>query len=289
MNKKVTWIIYNDVESKRNKEFIKLIFDALHKRGMTPFLVIEEDLTLGKKDSELSIKYRGHVESPPYVAINRTRNFMLGKHLEFMGVAVYNSSFVSEICNNKMKTHEFLKKINVPLLDTKMLDKNVAPFFPMVIKPVDGKGGEGVFFVNTKREYQKATIDLKGRQCIVQKPASILGKEVRTYVIGDKIIVSILKEAKKGFKSNFCLGSKASIYELSNYEKNLINRIVQNIDFGFVGIDYLFNEGGIVISEIEDVVGSRAVYEVTDINIADLYVDYIAKNTRRGRADEYGR
>ena len=45
----------------------------------------------------------------------------------------------------------------------------------------------------------------------------------------------------------------------------------------YYGIDFVFDGGQPVFNEIEDTVGARMVYSVTDIDILDLYCDYIKK------------
>ena len=54
-------------------------------------------------------------------------------------------------------------------------------------------------------------------------------------------------------------------------------KIASLLKFDYIGIDFVFNEGKIVFNEIEDSVGSRMVYEKTDIDILRLYCDYIKK------------
>ena len=55
----------------------------------------------------------------------------------------------------------------------------------------------------------------------------------------------------------------------------VLNRIVEEFDFGLVGIDFIYDEGRPVFNEIEDVVGARMLYSLTDIDIADRYLEFI--------------
>ena len=54
--------------------------------------------------------------------------------------------------------------------------------------------------------------------------------------------------------------------------------MIRHFDFGLVGIDFLFKNNQLILNEIEDVVGCRMVYTYTDIDIAQLYIDYILKD-----------
>ena len=71
------------------------------------------------------------------------------------------------------------------------------------------------------------------------------------------------------------MGGRAEVYNLSDEEREKVEKVIRLFDFDFVGIDFIFNNGKIVFNEIEDVVGSRMVYTYTDIDIVEMYVDYI--------------
>ena len=53
-------------------------------------------------------------------------------------------------------------------------------------------------------------------------------------------------------------------------------KIVHAFDFGMVGIDFLIGQDGhLYFNEIEDIVGSRTLSHVSDLNILKEYVTYI--------------
>ena len=51
----------------------------------------------------------------------------------------------------------------------------------------------------------------------------------------------------------------------------------------FAGIDFLYHEDGPVLSEVEDVVGSRMLYQVSDIDIAGLFLDGVRERVTARR------
>lgn len=58
----------------------------------------------------------------------------------------------------------------------------------------------------------------------------------------------------------------------------MIESIIRKFNFDYVGVDILkSNSGEFFFSEIEDSVGARAVYDLTDIDIIRKYVEYILK------------
>ena len=110
---------------------------------------------------------------------------------------------------------------------------------------------------------------------VYQKPASDLGKDLRVWLIGGKIEAAILRESKNDFRANFCLGGRASLYLLSDEEKRLIYKIASLIKYDYIGIDFVFNSGKIVFNEIEDSVGARMLYSLTDIDIIKRFCGHI--------------
>ena len=95
-------------------------------------------------------------------------------------------------------------------------------------------------------------------------------------MIGKEIIAAVLRTAKEGFKSNFSLGGEVRLYELSEEEKNLVYRIIKQFEIGMVGIDFIIgDEGELIFNEIEDVVGSRMLYQCSEINLVEKYLKYI--------------
>jgi glutathione synthase/RimK-type ligase-like ATP-grasp enzyme len=113
---------------------------------------------------------------------------------------------------------------------------------------------------------------------VVQPLIGSRHQDLRVYVIGNKIQAAVLRTAKEGFKSNYSLGGEVSLYFLSEQETEIVNTIMDQFDFGLVGIDFIIgDEGELIFNEIEDVVGSRMLYRCSDINIVERYLKFIRK------------
>jgi glutathione synthase/RimK-type ligase-like ATP-grasp enzyme len=44
----------------------------------------------------------------------------------------------------------------------------------------------------------------------------------------------------------------------------------------FIGVDFVFGDGNVYLNEIEDVVGTRMLYSLTELDPARMYMEYIA-------------
>ena len=149
--------------------------------------------------------------------------------------------------------------------------------FPLVAKSCGGHGGTEVFWVENTTELSKVKRLLDGRKWMIQRPASELGKDVRVYAVGNRIIQAMLRVSETDFRSNFCLGGQAEPYELGAEEQYMVQKILEELKTDYVGIDFLFDQGEMVLNEIEDAVGARMLYSGTDLDILKNYMEYIKK------------
>lgn len=234
-------LVYSIEEAKRNKFVVDLIVNRLGAELVTP-------------------NYRGEAS----FVINRSNDYRVAEFYEKQGIRVYNSAEFSRLANNKQLCYDFMKQNGIEVMQTRYSKP------PFVKKPVDGHGGMGVQMCNSADEYDE--------NMVCQKPASDLGKDLRVWVIGGEIIASILRVSKTDFRSNYCLGGEAIPYDLSEEEKQKIKKIIALVKGDYYGIDFVFNNGKIVFNELEDTVGARMVYDKMDIDILNLYCDYILKN-----------
>lgn len=261
------WLIYDRKEADRNKRYINFYFEKCALRGVDIKLVILED---GIDFSHL-----------PDAAVVRTMVPGLSERLEKAGIRVYNNSFLSRIANDKEETFLYLSSHGVKTPETfSVTDSFSPPFYPIVLKPVKGKGGRDVCMIKNYEEYLAYRARV-GERCIAQRPVSGLGKDLRVYVVGNKIIAAMLRRSENDFRSNFCLGGKAEPYSLSPKERAEAEKIISLFDIGCAGIDFMFDRGEIIFNEIEDVVGARMLYIYTDVDIVAEYLDYIISDFTR--------
>ncbi|WP_209121993.1 RimK family alpha-L-glutamate ligase [Alkalihalobacillus sp. BA299] len=283
------WLIYPKNEAIRNKAYINWIQAEGKKLNLSIKLLLREYFQIGITESELSVMYENKKVTLPDFAIARIMDPFFSKQLESLGIRVFNSAIVSEICNHKAKTHQYIASASIPTVDTVFLNDfsgelSMIPFpFPFIIKDAKGRGGKQVFFISDKEEYFQNVNTFIARDVIVQRPAGTIGKDLRVFVIGKEIIAAVLRSSTTDFKANFTLGGSAQLYPLSEVEQAMIYKIIHLFDFDFVGIDFLFDEvGNLLFNEIEDVVGSRTLSSTSDINIVELYLQHIKAKLNKG-------
>lgn len=264
------WLIYDDEGAKRNSDYITLHKQVGERQGISFLLKRAEDLLQNTP-----------CETPDF-AIVRTICPALSRKLEDKGILVFNPAFVSEICNDKGKTMDYVaEKTEVPVIPTKrfaggkLTEELLAAYPDSVIKAVGGHGGKQVF--RTDEPIAKIGRGIGSSDFVIQPFIRGEGKDVRVYVIGKEIVGAVERTSANGFKSNYSQGGSVRMYSLTEQEKNFVGQICAVFPFGLVGIDFIIDSNGaFIFNEIEDVVGARMLYACCpEIDLLGMYFSYI--------------
>ena len=117
-------VVYSEYEAKRN-EFAVSKF----KKYLGAELVLADHLDVCSK---------------PDFVINRTNNAKTAAEFEKIGVRVFNPSPLTALANNKQDCYEFMQSNGIEIMP---VNQNAAP---VVEKPVNGKGGQGVRLIKSR-------------------------------------------------------------------------------------------------------------------------------------------
>ena len=215
-------------------------------------------------------------EDAPEIVVSRIRDADVLSQLEDYGSTVYNRSSVCRICNDKSATYSFVRSLGIPILPYSFPGQDLPDGPPWVVKSCIGHGGTEVFRAECVEDVDRLVRSLDGRRPIVQSFASDPGKDMRVYVLGGRIVASVLRTSETDFRANFKLGGRAEVSETPQAIREMVRRIVPELMADFIGIDFVFGDGRIYLNEIEDVVGTRMLYSLTDLDPARMYMEYIA-------------
>ncbi len=277
------WLLYDEADLKQNRDFADYLTREGKARGLELETVRTVQLTLGIQAGGALRIQKDNRDALPDFVISRQRDDLTSAQFERMGVPVFNGSRVCIICNDKRRTHQFLA--GLPMLETTFVSHRyaVAPgesAYPLVIKPAGGHGGENVALVHNEYEWRDAADQILPQDIVQQKPAADAGKDLRVYVLFGKIVAAVLRTAHMGIISNFKRGGSVELHTLTDEERALAEAVIARFAQGeaplcFAGVDFLYEHGHPVLSEVEDVVGSRMLYQVSSMDIAGLYLDQI--------------
>ena len=276
-------IIYNEEDAEYNEWFINHLIDCLEKYDTDAGLLIKEKIYFDGLTQE--IKYNGEARPLPDAIVNRTRDFTVSMFFEQAGVKVFNSTFVTMIGNDKYMAVDFVKNTGAPVPESYLLKKGdrfeQIIDKEMVVKSLHGHGGSEVYAVSSNdelEEIRKRTEDdmILQEKLIPSEEEYPLGKDLRVYIVGNIIVAGMMRSSDKDFRSNFSLGGRADIHDLTDKELSIVKKITDAVYIDHAAIDLIYDKGDPVFNEIEDMCGSRMLYENTDIDIADMYAKHIA-------------
>ncbi|WP_337018651.1 hypothetical protein [Oceanobacillus massiliensis] len=274
------WLIYSIEDSFLNASYIAWFKEEAAKQFLELELVIREELTIGVKDNKKFANIHKEPSELPDFAVVRTIDPMLNLHLESMGIAVFNSSNIARICNDKALAHHHANLLQLPMVDTiyskreHISDTPPLPY-PFIVKEAGGRGGRRVFYIEDQISWLKCQTNLQ-TNIIIQSCEVQLGKDLRVFIVGKEVVAAVLRESSTDIRANYKLGGSASLYPLNPTETALVQKLVDHFEFGMVGIDFLVGlDGQLLFNEIEDVVGSRTLSATSDINILEKYIRLI--------------
>lgn len=270
------WLVYETENVARNQRFIDFFMAAAKARGVALRLITVDQIVTGVTDGRAFV-----LPQQPDFAVMRCMAPLLSRQLERCGVRVFNSARVSEICNDKRRTHQFFAENGFPALPTAFVSLRAPghPFgYPMVVKAAGGCGGRQVFRCDTEEEYRMRLAQIAPDGAVAQPLCDTPGRDVRAYVLGNRIVQAMERYSDSAdFRSNFGLHGHARKTELTPEMADHVNQAARLLQFGLVGVDFVFHQGRPYLNEIEDAVGTRMLYQYTDLQIVDDYMDFILR------------
>jgi ribosomal protein S6--L-glutamate ligase len=150
---------------------------------------------------------------------------------------------------------------------------------PVIIKLLEGTQGVGVILAD-KLEIAKAIIETlhsTKQTVLLQKfVAESKGKDVRAFVIGDRVVAAVRRTAQgQEFRSNVHRGGKAESIQLDPVYEDAAVRAAQILGLRVCGVDMLESESGPQVMEVNSSPGLEGIEGATGLDIAGAVIDYI--------------
>jgi RimK family alpha-L-glutamate ligase len=145
----------------------------------------------------------------------------------------------------------------------------------VVVKPLFGSEGRGLVRVSdleiARRTFQ--TLARLGAVLYVQRFIKHPGYDIRAFVIGNRVIGSIRREAPEGdWRTNVSLGGLATRYKLDPEAEDLAIRSARAVGARAAGVDLVPDpqRRGFAVIEVNAVPGWRALATATGVDVARL-------------------
>lgn len=214
------------------------------------------------------------------------------KQFELTGTNVINGYEAVVCAKNKVKHMQILKQAGIPMPKTyvvrsaQYIDEIIPEIghFPVIVKAFSSSHGLGVAIAESKRAL-RSLIELVMESetvpplTIQEYVREAKGKDLRVFVVGGKVIAAMTRETKKKgeFRSNFSLGGKVKVTELTAKEKRIAIKAASACGLEVAGVDILRTNDGPEVIEINANPGLEGITNGTGVDVAGKIIDYAVK------------
>lgn len=222
------------------------------------------------------------------------------RHFEMMGMYSLNESTSITRSRDKLRCLQILSRSGIGLPttsyahSTKMTEKLIEMVggAPCVIKLIEGTQGKGVILAETPKAAE-SVIDglrqMKAHFLVQEFIKESNGCDIRAFVIGDKVVASMMRRAKEGeFRSNLHRGGSAIQVEISDEEAQVAVNSAKALGLNVAGVDLLRSSRGPLVLEVNSSPGLQGIENSTGLNIAEMIIQYIEENVERNREHYFG-
>lgn len=277
----------------------KRLIEAGEARGHEMRFVSISECYMNITASKPEVHYRGGEVLSGYDAvIPRIRPSMtfygtaVTRQFEMMGSYCFNDSVAVTRSRDKLRTLQLLSKrdIDMPITgfahspqETKDLIKMVGGA-PLVVKLLEGTQGMGVVLAQTNKAAESvinAFKSLKANILVQEFIAEAGGKDLRCFVVGNKVVAAIQREAPEGeFRANLHLGGRAKLVKITPKERAMAVKAARVIGLQVAGVDIIRSASGPKILEINSSPGLEGIETATGKDIAGLMIEHIEKHAK---------
>ena len=271
------------------QSFIRLwdsLLSAAKKRGMS-LTPMPHDRLLFDAASGMPLWDADGVD----FAILWDKDVRLGYQLIKLGIRVFNPPSAIEICDDKSLTHIALAG-KVPMPPTVIIPttykcvgygdmeflRNAAHYLgmPMVIKECRGSFGKQVYLANTIDEAAEIVAAHEAVPMLMQKAVKeSFGRDIRLYVVGDKVIAGMQRSNAHDFRANIANGGQSEAYTPSPEEADLAVSAAKLLGLDFAGVDILQSDNGPLICEVNSNAHFHGMESCTGVDVAGAIMDHI--------------
>ena len=225
----------------------------------------------------------------------------VSRQFEMMGVYTLNESVAISRSRDKLRSMQLLSRRGIGLPVTGFANKpdDIADLIemvggaPLVIKLLQGTQGIGVVLAETRKAAESVIQSFFGLNASVLVQEYIReagGADIRCFVVGDKVVASIKRQAKEGeFRSNIHRGGTATAIRITPEERSTAVRAAKTMGLNVCGVDILRSNHGPVVMEVNSSPGLEGIEKVTQKDLAGLIIEFLEQNARSGRTRTRGR
>jgi ribosomal protein S6--L-glutamate ligase len=210
---------------------------------------------------------------------------------QFEQMDVYTPNTSNGIANSrdKLRSLQILSKHDIGIPPTSFVRNrnDVLPAIervggaPVIIKLIEGTQGVGVILADSDKIAEAIIETLHGakQNVLIQKfVAESKGKDVRAFVVGDRVVAAMRRVAQgQEFRSNVHRGAKAEPITLPPAYEATAVQAAQILGLRVAGVDMLETKTGPQVMEVNSSPGLEGIEGATGLDVAGAVIDYIAQ------------
>jgi RimK family alpha-L-glutamate ligase len=213
--------------------------------------------------------------------------------LEDGGITVLNSPRAIERTVDKFYTSALLQAAGLPTPETVVCERPedaMSAFRAIgdaVIKPLFGSMGLGIVRVSDEETAWRVFRAIEAIRGVyyVQRVLDHGGRDVRAFVVGDRILAAIERQARDpgGWRTNISRGGAARAVHLSCADAQLALDAARTVGADYAGVDLLTTtEGTTYVLEVNGIPGWRGLEQATGHDVAGEIVSLLERRVERG-------
>jgi [lysine-biosynthesis-protein LysW]--L-2-aminoadipate ligase len=220
-------------------------------------------------------------------SINHSRALHALRLFESAGIKCINSFRVASICGDKLLTSAALHDNSVPQPEVRVafteksaLDTINEMGYPVVLKPAVGSWGRLLSKVNDKDaaesilEHKTVLGSYHHSIFYIQKFVEKNGRDIRSFVVGDKCIAAIYRTSDHWI-TNTAQGGVATKCELNDELIEISLNSANAVGGGIVAIDLFETNEGYQVNEVNYTMEFKNSIDTTGVNIPEHVVNYV--------------
>jgi len=272
---------------------------AARRRGHSVRVVdhVQCDLTI--LEGRLGVRYQGEYLGRPDAVVPRIGSSVTSygaavvRQFELMGVFTAVGTDALLRSRDKRTALQYLAANQLPVPDSifTAMPENVESSlrvlgnqYPMVIKTLNSTQGMGVILGESQSAAQsvaEAFIRLREEILLQRFVEESKGKDVRVFIVGDKVIASMERNAQDGeFRSNLHRGASSHKVRITSEEEEIALSAARLMGLQIAGVDILRSNAGPLILEVNASPGLEGIEGTTGVDIAGQIIKYVETNAR---------
>jgi ribosomal protein S6--L-glutamate ligase len=214
------------------------------------------------------------------------------RQFEQAGIFCLNNSAAISVSRDKLRSLQALARHDIGMPQTAFVrDKHdvlrgieQVGGAPVIIKLLEGTQGVGVILAESNKVAEAIVEAFAGLQqnVLIQKfVAESKGKDVRAFVIGDRVVAAMRRSAVgTEFRSNVHRGGTTQAVDLpEDYQRTAVHA-AQIMGLKVAGVDMLEGVSGPQVMEVNSSPGLEGIEGATGVDVAGAMIEFLEREVR---------